>query len=652
MIATKPKTSPAFLKSASMRVVWVILTVALALSLLILTVLVRAYPESELDQRLLDQIGSWGDSPLRGWFDFLSLLTGQRGAIVAMGISVVVVTIIGKPNNGIAFALTLAAVGAADLVVGFSLGVFVGVERPDPESSALAFPSGHVAYVTSASLMLLYVAIVRRAKPAVLALMVAATVFLIFSVSVARLAQEAHWPSDILGGYLLGVLGPLIFIPVYHRLEKIRWVTAPRVGIDVPSPETANAIIAGSYGSAVVIEPSRGTALKYFDPPVALRALYWMSFQKSFPYIDNVDALEAAVFRRRIAGLITRYRFGKNLIAQISEIDWHDGKACMVTEYIRGQEPESNVEAWDFLSAVEVLFDEAGLPGWQLNPHNPHAHTNLVRTADGDFVIIDLESGFVTPMPALSRLRASLKQGTLPVFDDMDFDKLRQFVAQREADLHRRLGPGGYAELLDAIEKGEGAYNRWRAGEARIWGRSIRLLYRVLNIRADFAFARSGMASAQQRASGYMEKGLDRWESESRIPKAKADEIRVALKDKDMQIAMEHLGAHMLISTVLRFPIGSITRFLWTLTFMVKATSNLVRFKDDAGSGGLRIHNPIVLIWSGLPGVGAIAYIWSGPLFKPTLIRLALDETLHEMPFRIYTRLGFSKWLPPKRRVS
>ena len=278
MAATKATAPPAFTQSTPTRVAWMSATVALALALLILTAIVRANPASELDQRLLEDIGGWGDPALRGWYDFISEITGQRGALVTMALSVIVVTVVSKPNNGVAFALTLAIVGAADLLIGFALGLYAGVERPSPTSSSLAFPSGHVAYVVSASLMLLYVAMLRRARPATIALMVATTAFIIFSVSVARLAQEAHWPSDILGGYILGLIGPLVFIPIYHRLEVIRWVTPPRVGIDVPSPETADAIIAGSYGSAVVIEPSRGVALKYFDPPVALRFLYWISF--------------------------------------------------------------------------------------------------------------------------------------------------------------------------------------------------------------------------------------------------------------------------------------------------------------------------------------------------------------------------------------
>ncbi len=632
------------------RLLWMAATVTLAVALITLAALIRANPESEPDRRLLADIVEWGEeSFLDDWYDLITAVTGARWAIIAMAASVVVAPIISKANNAVAFAITLVAIGAADLLAGFGLSHLAGVARPDPSSTTLSFPSGHVAYVVSAGILFVYVAYLRRAHPALIALIAAAALFVIFSVSVGRVVQEAHWPSDILGGYLLGLIGPLIFVPVYHRLEAMRWVTPPRVGIDVPEPDSADAVIAGSYGSAVVIEPSKGTATKYFDPPILMRLLYWASFQDAFPYKDDVAAIEAAIYRRRIAGLLTRYRYGKDLVADITDVRWTDGKAALVTEYVPGREAESNIEAWDFLSQVEVLFDEAGLPGWQLNPHNPHAHTNLIRREDGDFVIVDMESGFVTPFPSSAQMRASFRHGSLPVFDDMDFEKLRQFMAERESDLRRQLGEDGHVELQDAVEKGEAAYNKWHSSEPRIWGRTVRIIYRTLNIRADLAAARRGMASAQQQASRHMEDGIKRWEAEGRIESTQADELRAQLASPDVQIAMSHLGAHLVISAVLRFPFGSIARFLWTLIFMVRAVDEAVRFRGrKSTSGGLKVHNPIVLIWGAIPGFGAVAYIFSGPLMKPLLIRLAIDETIYDLPFRLYQRLGFSRWLPPR----
>ncbi len=624
-------------------------TIFVSISLITLAVVVRENPESEIDRRLLEEIGSWGADALGGWYEVMSRYSGQWPAVMTMFFAVFVAMVIGRANNGVALAITLALVGTGDLILGLALGEFVAVDRP--EGGERSFPSGHVAYITSASIMLFYVAWLKRFPLPVLAVLVPVFIFLMFSSGVARLYEVAHWPSDVLGGYLLGVLGPLVFIPVYHRLELVRWVTAPRVGIDVPAPESPDAIVAGSYGSAVVLDPSKGVAIKYFDPPVMLRALYWVSFQKAFPYVRNRDAIEAAIHRRRIAGLITKYRFRENLVSQITDVTWHNDKAALVSEYFAGGEPESNVEAWDFLGAVEVLFEEAGLPGWQLNPHNPHAHTNLVRRTDGKFVIIDMESGFVTPFPSRSLMRGSIKHGTLPVFDDIDFDRLRHFASARESDLRRTLGDDGYASLQESIRLGEAAYIRWHKGEPRVWGKMVRWMYRAANVRADFTAARRTMAGAQHRAIEFLEDGLKRWESEGRIMPERAAKVRTSLADPAVAVALEHLGAHMMISVVFRFPFGSIIRFIWVLAFMIRASDAVVRRRQN-NTGGLDVHNPLVLLWSGLPGIGFIAYIFSRPLLKPTLMRLAFDQLLHSMPFRLYDRLLAGRWLAPSVKTG
>lgn len=638
-----------FVHGRAVRLAWMTLTVIAAVSLITLAFMVRANPESQLDQRLLDDIGSWGASALGGWYNFISSYSGQWPAVLMTFGALLVTLLVTRMNVAISVAITFGVVGAAGVLAGLILGLIAGVDRPGGGENS--FPSGHVTFVTTASILLLYLAWHKRFHPIILGSLIPLFGFLMFSSGISRIFQADHWPSDVLGGYILGVLGPLFFIPLYHRLERIRWVTAPQVGVDVPAPESPDAIIAGSYGSAVVLEPSKGTATKYFDPPVMLRALYWVSFQKAFPYVHNKAAIEAAIHRRRIAGLITKYWFQEDLVSQITDVEWHDGKASMVTQLVPGVEPESNVVAWDFLSAVEVLFEEAGLPGWQLNPHNPHAHTNLVRRPDGKFVIIDMESGFVTPFPSKSLMRSSLKHGTLPVFDDIDFDRLREFAEERKTDLLRTLGEAGHTELLDSIEKGEAAYVRWHQGEPRIWGRIIRWTYRALNIRADFSVARRGLAGGQHKAVSFLGQGLSRWEGEGRITTEKAGEVRESLADPAVAVALEHLGAQMMMSIVFRFPLGSIIRVLWVLTFMVRAADATVRRRPNS-SGGLGVHNPLVLIWAALPGIGLIAYMFSRPLLKPVLMRLALDQALHSLPCRLYERTLTSRWLPPRVRAQ
>ena len=66
--------------------------------------------------------------------------------------------------------------------------------------------------------------------------------------------------------------------------------------------------------------------------------------------------------------------------------------------------------------------------------------------------------------------------------------------------------------------------------------------------------------------------------------------------------------------------------------------------------GGLDVHNPVVLLWASLPGVGAIAYMFSRPLFKFVLVRLLLDHAVYKMPLQVHRRIGAGRWLSPKTR--
>ena len=204
--------------------------------------------------------------------------------------------------------------------------------------------------------------------------------------------------------------------------------------------------------------------------------------------------------------------------------------------------------------------------------------------------------------------------------------------------------------MQDAIARGSAAYEQWRRSEPRLWGRTVRFIYRMLNIRADFAQARKGVAAAEQRALHYLEGGIARWEAEDRVSAETAEMFRAKLASPEVTVALQHLGAHLLISAVFRFPLGSIIRVLWTLTFMVRAFDSNLRLHRRAGEGGVTVHNPLVLLVGAIPGFGAIAYMFSKPLLRPWLMRLAIDETAHGMPFGLYGKLRCGRWLAPEAK--
>jgi undecaprenyl-diphosphatase len=94
-------------------------------------------------------------------------------------------------------------------------GVFIGsgalehtfkllVDRPRPSGFALGFPSGHTTAAASFAVILIYLASRARLHPATrLAVQVFAVATMLL-VGWARIVLRAHWPTDVLGGLLLG----------------------------------------------------------------------------------------------------------------------------------------------------------------------------------------------------------------------------------------------------------------------------------------------------------------------------------------------------------------------------------------------------------------------------------------------------------------
>ena len=203
----------------------------------------------------MDWFSGWDVPVLQGWLDGVSSATGQWPTVLTAGVALILAILLSGPNKGIALGVTFGIIGTADLIVGETLARIVGRIRPNEDPGSISFPSGHVAFVTSAATLLVYVAANHRIRRPWVLFLALVLGFFAVSVGISRVNQLAHWPSDVLGGYLLGFIRPLLLIPVYHRMEQVRWVTPRGLGTNMPEPEGSAAIVEGSYGSAVVIEP-------------------------------------------------------------------------------------------------------------------------------------------------------------------------------------------------------------------------------------------------------------------------------------------------------------------------------------------------------------------------------------------------------------
>ncbi|MDY6998911.1 MAG: phosphatase PAP2 family protein [Actinomycetota bacterium] len=146
--------------------------------------------------------GPWVVNILTGVTD----LGGSGFAWLALSVTVIWLLI--RRERALAVYVASTGLGSAALVT----GVKTLVDRARPEldepvavAPGLSFPSGHSlgSTVTYGVLLLVFVPIapVRWHRP-----IVAATSALVALIGVTRIALGVHFPSDVLGGWLLGVL--------------------------------------------------------------------------------------------------------------------------------------------------------------------------------------------------------------------------------------------------------------------------------------------------------------------------------------------------------------------------------------------------------------------------------------------------------------
>lgn len=95
------------------------------------------------------------------------------------------------------WAILLVA-GAMEQVFKYVVG------RPRPSGGSPGFPSGHTTAATAFAVLLIYILTQERWPRGRRRALSAAAVLLVALVGWARIMLHAHWPSDVLGGLLVG----------------------------------------------------------------------------------------------------------------------------------------------------------------------------------------------------------------------------------------------------------------------------------------------------------------------------------------------------------------------------------------------------------------------------------------------------------------
>ncbi len=122
-------------------------------------------------------------------------------------------------------AVLLAVTCTAGTLVQQGLKALVGKDRPqwrEPLDSAhyASFPSGHAMTAAVACGLLLWLLRRHGVEGAAWVAAVALALVSVIGVGLTRIWLGVHWPSDVVGGWLLGLLTVVVAVGVYRRTEE------------------------------------------------------------------------------------------------------------------------------------------------------------------------------------------------------------------------------------------------------------------------------------------------------------------------------------------------------------------------------------------------------------------------------------------------
>ena len=613
-------------------------------SIIVVSAVASRYAYTDLDLRIAGWVQALQIPGLDDLSRFVSFATSGPMAFALWAFAGAFFVLRGRPLEAIAVFL-ISGIWVGNEV----LGIIVSRPILSPDTGG-GFPSGQVTGAVAFYGLIAFLAVSGGRGTGTRIIVPVLAAAMIGAASLSRVYVGAHWPSDILGSYLVGTAGVVAIGWFYTSVKEDRF-HLPRLHKKQPPQAVDGVIVTGSIASKVVLDLRAGTATKEYRPPWPVKALYWLAFQAPFPYRSRRDALSAAAAKRKIAGLLTEHRFGADMVAPVLDIrEGDDGAYQFVTELVQGREPASNREVEEVLAELYSFFREVGLPTWQIAPGNPHAYSNFIRNPQGDLKLIDLESAIVSVSYPWRELMAALRDGNFPTFDDVDFVRLRTYVSEHGAELARTLGSTQLDELNEAIDTAEVETESWKQSEPRIWGRIARLFYRTLAVGRHFAGVGRRLEDAEAMATAFLSSAVDRWETEGKIDSDRAHSLRASLASAEVQRLMKHLGAHLVLSLVLRFPVGSLARFGWVVSFRIRARVDLARGRitGEQYSEARSMHSVPVMMLSLVPGPGFVAYMASSVLRRSGLARLLIDQSAHKLPFSLYRRLGLGRLTAPR----
>src|SRR5712691_9351495 len=189
------------------------------------TYLVATRPLLPFDVPVATFIQSFTWWPLTYVYESINLTAGY--VQVAVGVAAVVLLFLVERRAGY-----LMAIGSISSLLDNWIKLLVARQRPSADlvhilapAPGYSYPSGHAVFFTWLSFMLAFSLAPHVRPPYRWALWVPAAA-LILLACLARVWVGDHWPSDVAGGFLLGLAWSAFVVWLPERLLSLRWVSA------------------------------------------------------------------------------------------------------------------------------------------------------------------------------------------------------------------------------------------------------------------------------------------------------------------------------------------------------------------------------------------------------------------------------------------
>jgi undecaprenyl-diphosphatase len=175
---------------------WLMLSIGGGALFLALAVLVFSVGLLPGDTALYDEILSRITPAVREFFSWANIFGNWKGLVPAT----VLLFVVSPHARRRWWLIALILIGAP--VLEHAAKVLVG--RTRPRGRAMGFPSGHATGAAAFAVLAIYFAVKERWGRMQRFAVTIAVLCVMVLVGIARMVLHAHWPSDVLGGFLLG----------------------------------------------------------------------------------------------------------------------------------------------------------------------------------------------------------------------------------------------------------------------------------------------------------------------------------------------------------------------------------------------------------------------------------------------------------------